>query len=296
MAFAEKNKKWLGYALYVVLVTLALLYYLFPAQAVEEFVDNSVRRINPAFGFKAENMRPRLPAGLRLSDSRIFLTDSPGPAVFQADNLSVKARLLRLVMGRYSFALAGTAYKGDVTGWYDSQDPDGNTFASALTFKDIDLADYAFLAGKFPGRLTGKIAGDITFNRDSAGAPGDNGKASLRLNNGQLQLQVPLFGISAVDLQSIDMELELGKGKIAVSRADLAGPEVKAAMSGVIQLQPDIKQSQLNLMGTLEPLAEFYKNHPDIREILKAMKKRVKRGQYFFAITGTLAEPIFKLL
>ena len=39
MAFAVKNKKWLGYALYVVLVTLLLLYYLFPSQTVEEFID-----------------------------------------------------------------------------------------------------------------------------------------------------------------------------------------------------------------------------------------------------------------
>ena len=35
---------------------------------------------------------------------------------------------------------------------------------------------------------------------------------------------------------------------------------------------------------------------PEIRELLKSMKKRVKRGQYFFAITGTLGEPRFRLL
>jgi hypothetical protein len=55
-------------------------------------------------------------------------------------------------------------------------------------------------------------------------------------------------------------------------------------------------RSQINLTGTLEPLAEFYKNYPEIRELLKSMRKRVKRGQYFFAITGTLGEPRFKLL
>ena len=296
MAFAVKNKKWLGYALYVVLVTLVLLYYLFPARAVEEFVDNSVRRMNPALGFKSENMRPRIPAGVRISGGQIYLNDSPVPALFKIDSITIKSRVLPLIMGRHSFALAGTAYKGDITGRYDSQDPAEKKFTSRLDFKNIDIADYTFLAGKFPHRITGKIDGDIEYGNDSAGAAGDNGKARLTLNNGQLQLQAPIFGISAVDLQNIEMELELHNGKIAITKAELAGPEVKAAMSGSIQLQSDIKQSQLNLMGTLEPLAEFYKNYPEIREILKSMKKRVKRGQYFFAITGTLGKPILKLL
>jgi DNA polymerase I-like protein with 3'-5' exonuclease and polymerase domains len=61
-------------------------------------------------------------------------------------------------------------------------------------------------------------------------------------------------------------------------------------------LQKDIRLSQLNLKGTLEPLAEFYKNYPEIRQLLKAMKKRVKRGQYYFTVTGTLGEPKFNLL
>ena len=57
MASGTKNKKWFGYALYVVLVTIILLYYLFPAQPVEELLNNSVSRISPEFSFKAEKIR-----------------------------------------------------------------------------------------------------------------------------------------------------------------------------------------------------------------------------------------------
>jgi hypothetical protein len=66
-------------------------------------------------------------------------------------------------------------------------------------------------------------------------------------------------------------------------------------MNGFILLHSDIKLSQLKLTGTLEPLAEFYKNYPEIRELLKSMNKRVKRGQYFYSITGTLGAPAFTL-
>ena len=295
MAFAAKNKKWLGYTLYVVLVTLALLYYLFPAQAVEEFVDNSVSRINPELGFKAETIRPWIPAGLRINAGQIYLKDTSVPAVFEADSMYIGPRILKLIRGVYSIDLSGTAYKGEIKGFLHTEEGDGETYESELSFKGFDLADYEFLAEKLKHRVIGKLSGDIVYAKDSANA-GGNGKVDLRLTDGQLQFQAPIFGIGSVDLQNIDLQLELRNREITIVKAELAGSEVKASMTGSIQLQSDIKFSQLNLKGTLEPLAEFYKNYPEIRELLKSMKKKVKRGQYFFAITGTIGEPKFRLL
>ena len=295
MAFNTKNRKWLGYIIYVVLVTVALLYYLFPAQAVEEFVDNSLSRINPELGFKADKIGPWIPAGLRINAGRIYLGDTQGPAVFKVDTMYIGPRILKLVKGEYGIDFSGTAYKGDLTGSLHSKDEAGETFASELSFKDLDIADYEFLIERFKHRVIGKLSGNIVYDKDSASA-GGSGKADLRLKDGQLQFQAPIFGIGSVDLRNIDLELELRNRAITIVWAELSGIEVKASMTGSIQLQSDIKLSQLNLKGTLEPLAEFYKNYPEIRELLKSMQKRVKRGQYFFAITGTLGEPRFRLL
>ncbi len=148
---------------------------------------------------------------------------------------------------------------------------------------------------KLKHRIMGKLSGEIVYAMILLALQAER-QGHLRLNDGQLQLQTPMFGFSSVDLQNIDMEVELHNGKITTVSTELAGSEVKGSMNGFIQLQADIKRSQLNLTGTLEPLAEFYKNYPEIRELLKSMRKRVKRGQYFFAITGTLGEPRFKLL
>jgi type II secretion system protein N len=204
-------------------------------------------------------------------------------------------RIMQLVKGVYSIDLSGTAYKGDIYGSLHAKDKHGESFESKLSFKGFDLAEYEFLAGKLKQSVTGKVSGDIVYGKDSANAD-ENGKAELRLTAGRLQLAAPIFGISSVDLQNIDLQLELRNGEITIGKAELAGSEIKASVSGSIQLQPDMKLSELNLKGTLEPLAEFYKNYPEIRELLKSMKKRVRRGQYSFAITGTLAEPKFRLL
>jgi type II secretion system protein N len=295
MALAAKNKKWLWYTLYVVLVTLALLYYLFPAQAVEELVDNSISRIYPELGFKADRIGPWIPAGLRIHTGQIYLTDSSAPAVFKAESMYIGPQLLKLVRGVYNIDMSGTAYKGELNGSLFAKDDTGETFESELSFRDFDLAEYEFLAEKLKHRVLGKLSGDIDYAKDSPNS-GGNGKVDLRLTDGQLQFQAPIFGIGSVDMQNIDLEVKLRDREITIVRAELAGSEVKASMTGSIQLQADINLSQLNLKGTLEPLAEFYKNYPEIRELLKSMKKRVKRGQYFFAITGTLGSPRFRLL
>jgi type II secretion system protein N len=295
MASDPKNKNWLGYTVYVVLVTVILLYFFFPSDSVEELLDSSVSRINPEFNFKAEKIRPWIPAGLRINSGQIYLGNTPEVAVFKADSFFIAPHILKFVKGEYSFDLEGSAYRGDISGTLHLSGADKNV-ASEITFKDIVLADYDFLAKKFKARVIGNLGGEIVYSNESADMTGGKGSFSLRLSDGQLQFNGPVFNITSVDLQSIKMEAKLNRREITIIKAELQGSEVNGSMTGSIQLQKDLRQSQLNLRGTLEPLAQFYKNYPEIRELLKTMKKRVKRGQYFFTITGTLGEPRFNLL
>jgi type II secretion system protein N len=295
MASGEKNKKWLGYTFYVVLVAVILLYFLFPAQDIEKFLDSSVGRINPEFVFNAEKIRPAIPAGLGITAGKVYLNNASETAVFKTDTLFVGPQILKLVKGEYIFDLNGTAYKGDINGTIHLQGEDKG-IAGDISFRNFALAEYDFLADKFKHRVTGNLSGEIAYSDESAGTAGGSGKVDLRLRDGQLQFQAPILNISSLDIQSINLEAKLNRRDITILKAELAGPEVNGSMTGSIQLQKDMQLSQLNLKGTLEPLPEFYTNHPEIRELLKSMKKRVKRGQYFFTLTGTLGNPKFKLL
>jgi type II secretion system protein N len=296
MTSEAKNKKWLGYTLYVVLVAAILLYFLFPGQAVDEFLDNSLSRISPEFSFRSEKIEAWIPPGLRITSGEVYLNNMVESAVFKSDILFVGPRILEMVKGERSFNLNGTAYSGELSGTFDFAGTDKDIFKGEISFRDFDLAEYDFLSEKFKHRLIGSFSGEIEYGKETAGAVGGSGKANLRLSDGQLKFKDPVFNIAFVDLQSIRLEAELGRRSITIVKAELAGPEVNGTMTGSIQLQKDIGLSQLNLKGSLEPLAEFYKNHPEVRELIKAMKMRVKRGQFSFTITGTLGDPKFKLL
>jgi type II secretion system protein N len=295
MALAPKNNKWFGYGLYVILVALVLLYYLFPSQAVEDLVSSSLSRVEPHLGLKADSIRPWLPPGLKVSNGSIYLSTNPGQPIFSADSLYLRPQIFKLLKGSYNLDFSGTAYRGDVAGSLILEDQQGDVFNTELSLKDLDLGVYQLLAEELPHKLSGMFTGDIIYARDSANAVAQ-GTANLRLTDGQLQFEKPIFNIASVDLRKIEIDLELRDRNVTIVKGELSGTELNASLAGSIQLQPDIKNSELNLKGNLEPLAEFYRKYPEIRELLKTMKKRVKRGQYFFAITGTLGQPRLRLL
>jgi len=296
MAFKVKDKKWLGYFIYVVLVTGFFLYVLFPAATVEEFINNSVRQVNPGLTFNAGRIRPWLPAGLRFTQAKVYAEGKSQSPIFSAASIFAGPKVLKLLQGEQRFQLDGQAYSGKMNGWLELPGKNKELLAGEISFDNFDLAAHEILAKELNYRIIGRAGGNITF-KDNPGNDDDiSGKAVLRLSQGQLQFQEAIFGIGSVDLQSVELELELNNRQVNVVKAALSGSEIKGSVSGSIQLQKDIMQSSLNLRGTLEPLAEFYKNNPDIRELLKNMKKRVKRGQYSFTINGTLDDPRFKLL
>jgi len=296
MAFKVKDKKWLGYFVYVVLATMFLLYILFPAEKVEEFIDNSVSRAEPKLSFDAERIKPWLPARLHFVESRVYVRDKSQSSIFRAESFYVGPQIVKLFKGDYRLQLDGKAYNGEIHGWLDPPDENKDSLAGEINFENFDLAAHEILAKELKHRVIGSVGGNITFARNSAKIDDINGKAVLRLSDGQLLFQEAIFGIPSIDMRSVEFEMELNNRKVNIIKAELAGSDIKGSVTGSIQLHKDIMQSSLNLKGTLEPLAEFYKNNPNVRELLKNMKKRVKRGQYFFAVTGTLDNPRFKLL
>jgi len=292
---AAGNKRWLGYTLYVIGVTILLLYMLFPAKAVENVLDSSIRRINRDLSFKAGTIRPWVPAGLRITAGNIFLAAMKQP-ILTMDSMYVGPQFLKLVRGEYSVDLHGRVYDGDVRGTLQLGDQGTEIVSGDLAVHDLVLKGYPLPVDKFHSLISGRLNGAIAYGRASAEPAGGGASLELNLSDGQLQLAEPIFTITSVDLQSIKLEAKVTQREATIIRAELAGQEFNGTLSGSILLDEDLNRSQINLKGTLEPQAEFYRKHPDISELMKTMKKRTKRGQYFFAVTGTLGDPKLRLL
>jgi type II secretion system protein N len=209
--------------------------------------------------------------------------------------MTIKPKVLDTLKGEPRFDMSGKAYGGEINGSFNVTDKEKGDFTSLISMRSIAFAELGLLAGKYGHKLLGSLSGEMDYGRDSSGAAGGSGKADLHLADGQLQFEKPMLNIDAVNINSLRVEAELARRTITVLKADLAGPELNGKMTGTIQLHKDMGSSQLNLKGSIEPLAEFYQKYPEIPELLKAMNKRIKRGQIPFAVTGTLDKPRFQL-
>ena len=54
----KSKKKWVGYVIFGILLTLVLLYYRFPSEAIQGFLQARVEKINPQLALSMEKVSP----------------------------------------------------------------------------------------------------------------------------------------------------------------------------------------------------------------------------------------------
>ena len=61
----SRKGRWFGYAFFSVVAALCFLYYLFPADAVRDYLQMRAENSNPSLVLSIDRIRPWLPLGLR---------------------------------------------------------------------------------------------------------------------------------------------------------------------------------------------------------------------------------------
>ena len=62
-------KKWLGYLLFALILTVVLLYYRFPSDAVRDYLQAMAERANPRVVLSLERVKLSLPIGLKFVET-----------------------------------------------------------------------------------------------------------------------------------------------------------------------------------------------------------------------------------
>jgi type II secretion system protein N len=114
--FIRKNKKWLGYVLYAVLITAGLLYLRFPAEAIKDYLEAKGERSNSRFGLSIGQVSPSLPFGLKLLEAQVSQSANPNKIIFRANRLSIRPSIGILLGGKLKLCFEGLAYDGVLEG------------------------------------------------------------------------------------------------------------------------------------------------------------------------------------
>ena len=293
--FISKYKRWFGYLLFAFILTVALLYYRFPSDVLEHYLQTTANRAKPPLSLSVDHIEPRFPIGLKLVQTEVALKDVPDRVIFSADSLLLKPNLWSLFRGKSEYSFHCVTYNGYVVGSvYFKKDRTRGLIDTKIELGNIRVGDYTYLSDVIGHRVEGNLDGTISYTGPYNFPIGGSGEANLRLSEGRVELLQPLLTLESIDFKEMKIEMVLKNRKINITNLELKGQLLQGTLSGTITLRSKLASSSLDLRGTIEPFAEFFKSTSGIRDTVKFFKQRLSRGTLSFVIRGTLGDPIIK--
>jgi len=292
----KKTRNILLYTVYGIALALGLLHFRFPAEAYMEYLQDRVRQVDSRFNASAESVRPLLPLGLRFVSPRIAMEDRSDAALFKARSLLVTRRIGGWLKGRNVYDFDARAYGGGITGNADLRENDVRAPLSAVVRLDnINLLDHEYLQVIARQPVSGRLAGTLAFHGVRDRWIEGEGKADLRILNGRVALKNPVWRFDAIHIDEANVVMALKERRLLIERVAFRGKEVEGSMTGTIQLKDVLRESRLNLRGTVRPLPSLSKMLGGLLGRSLSSKLKLNTG-VSFVIHGTIDEPDIKIM
>jgi type II secretion system protein N len=287
-----KNKKWVLYALYCIILAVALLYLRFPSDSIKDYLQATTERMNSPFRLSMDDVSPSLTLGLMLSNTQLSDKSDPDKILFRADRLMVRPSALSYIRGKQRFGFDCVAYKGGLKGYVNfTKNGTQSPLTVFLRCENIHVGDMESLRTLIGRQISGALGGTITFTGHQNAFLNGTGEADLRLSNGMVELLQPILSLEAIEFAELWIKLSLKNNRVNLTHFELKGKNMRGNVSGVVSLKKELAESSLDLKGTIEPFADFFKDMTGAFDGMRFFKRRLKGGKLSFTVRGTVAEP-----
>jgi type II secretion system protein N len=293
----EKNRLWLAYTLYAILLTLGLLYILFPSGDVKAYLEAKAEDSSIPVHISIGDVSPSLAFGLNLRATELSHQAAPGKVLLRADRLFVRPGLWSYLQGKMKVCFDGHLYDGSLEGCvqFNEDNPDA-PFSTSVTLKDVLLGKFDNLADLIGRHVEGSLGGSFAYNGQIELLMEGAGEADFRLSNGRIELQRPVLDLNAVDFDEIWVKLTLKKRRIDLTHMELKGPNIYGTLTGTISMRREFMDSGLNLKGTVDPSPSFFEGSEGASVTVKLLGQSLGNGPLSFRVRGTLKNPRFDLI
>lgn len=274
----KMNRFLLGYVLAGAAMLALFLYLRFPAEAVTDYVKAAAAIRFPGMTLSIDAVQPAVPPGVELVNVTAGFRGRP-EGTLHADRLAARPGWLSLFRGRFAFLAAAEGYGGEARGRVEYADLFSlqGPLSAEANFREIRIEKCAWLRDAMARQITGTLKGSFSFSGTAGALNNGTGNIDFTLTNGTYQLLESLLGFDRMDFSKVDAKISFRNGALKIAGLTLSGEKVRVSLKGNILFADDIRESQIDLNGTIEiPLQN---------------NKRVA-----MAIGGTLGNPKTKFL
>lgn len=286
--------KYASYTLYALFVAVVLLYIHFPSEAFQSYLSRTGAKMDPPVSFKTGALDASFPPGLQFVNPVFSLKKRPETAFFKARQLSVSPGIASLLLGNTTWFFDAHAYGGTLHG-HILPGKNGKIDDFTLSLENVRIHEYTFLP-KFGGDLAGNLRADINYKGPPDRIESGEGAGDILISEGKIDLKDPFLGLKTIPFGELKARFALKKGNLNLTSVSLDGKGFQGSLTGTIRLNRILERSQLNLRGTIEPIADYLetlKGGPALLNLFKGGRTGMKRS---FVIQGTFRSPKFRFI
>ncbi len=293
----EKNRTWLAYTPYAILLTLGLLYILFPSQDIKNYLETRAEDSNIPVHVSIGDVSPSLAFGLNLRETVLFYQAAPDKVLLRADRIFVRPGLWSYLQGKTKVCFDGHLNDGFLEGCvqFNENDPE-TSFSTSMKLKGILLGEFENLADLIGRHVEGSLGGRFAYDGQIESMMEGSGEADFRISNGRFELQRPVLDFNAVDFDEVWVKMTLKKRKIDLTHLELKGPNIYGTLTGTISIRREFWDSGLNLKGTVDLSQSFFEGSEGASVTVKLLAQNLGNGPQSFRVRGTLNDWRFELI
>jgi type II secretion system protein N len=278
-------KTWISWAIYIICAALFFFYYLFPSDAVKEYLTDQIRQMHPYLTVKISRVKPAFPPGLKLYRVSVYHLDQ---TLAGLDDLKISPDILSLFLATTHLTFEGKGYGGILKGRMDiiKKSPGREVMIDA-DLAGIQVSQIEALSAVTTHKISGNLEGRLTF---TSNVPNQMLTGDLTLMDGQIEFLPPVLNQNAITFDTIETEVELNDRSLAINRCQLEGNQLDAEVAGSIKFSSSSARKLLNLSGTVMPhealLAKLGNN---IQKLIRGSK--LDNQGIPFRIKGSMDSP-----
>jgi type II secretion system protein N len=290
------NRKWIGYAVYGIILMFVLLIYRFPSDALKEYIQTGINSRNPNLSLTIQTASLSFPFHLKFTGVECRKKEDPSTTVFKTNEILVKPSFWSLFTKNQTYRFSCSAYEGTVTGNVNLQ-KNGETakYISSIELKNINVNDKSPLPAFIKDYFDGTLEGTIKYSGSGFDDAGGNGEASLTLSKGSIKLGTPILDIKSIDFKEVLIKADLKDQTLSIPDLSLQGDNFLGQGSGAITIKNPIIKSLINFNASIEPTATSVRKSTSGSNAMALLRQSLKNGKISFTLQGTIEQPVFRL-
>jgi type II secretion system protein N len=275
----------ISWAIYIICAALFFFYYLFPSDAIKEYLADQIRQAQPYLTVKISRLKPAFPPGLKLYNVSVYHL---GRTIAGLDNLKISADILSLFLATTHLTFEGNGYGGILKGRVDiiHKSPGREVMIDA-DLSGIQVNQIEALSAATTHKISGNLEGTLTFKSNT---PDQVLTGDLILMGGQIDFSPPILNQNVIPFDTIEAQLELNSRSLTINRCELKGDQLEADVAGSIKFSGRSSRKILNLSGTVKPNEQLLaKLGQNALELLKG--SNLENQVFPFKIKGPMDSP-----